>query len=274
MKYGTVYVLEDPRKSIPKERDRYVGRTMKRTRARLLEHMAEARAGRLNHRLNWIRSLVKAGVEPTLRVLEELPSDELSEAEIKWIAKFRKEGYKLTNGTDGGEGISGWKHSEETKRKMSEKQKGRPVSQVTRLRRRQSMLGVKHSDEAKERHSRATRGKNNPMYGRTGELSSMYGKPRSQEIKEKISKANKGKPGLSGKDNPMYGKCGELSPTYGRQLTNEQKQHLREINLGKTNSPEARKKISDRLKGRVCSEEHKRKVSESKKRWWAERKKL
>jgi len=53
----------------------------------------------------------------------------LYELEKWWIAQFRKEGYKLVNGTDGGEGICGWQHSEVTRKKMSEKAMGRTFSQ-------------------------------------------------------------------------------------------------------------------------------------------------
>lgn len=39
--------------------------------------------------------------------------------EIQQIAQLRSEGYTLCNFTDGGDGISGLRHSEETKKKMS-----------------------------------------------------------------------------------------------------------------------------------------------------------
>jgi len=259
MNTGFIYILEDPRKSDPKERDRYVGKTIKNPQSRLNSHISEAKRGLKNYRYNWIRSLLKIGLKPVLRTVKELPVDELDQEEINWIARLRKEGYKLVNGTDGGDGISGWKHSEETIKKMKE----RIVSEETREKKRQSMLGIKHSEEAKKRHSEASSGEKNGMHGKKGELNPMYGKSRSKETREKISKANKGKPGLKGKDNPNYGKRGVLSPSYGRKMSEEHMQKLREINTGRKHTVEARKKMSDKLKGRQLSPEHRKNLSEA-----------
>lgn len=63
-------------------------------------------------------------------------------------------------------------HSEETKLRISEKNKGR-----------------KSSEETKRKISESLKGDRNPMYGK----SPMLGKFLSQEAKQKISKANKGK---------------------------------------------------------------------------------
>ena len=48
------------------------------------------------------------------------------------------------------------------------------------------------SDETKKKISEAEKGKNAPMYGRTGENAPMYGKHHSEETRRKISEANKG----------------------------------------------------------------------------------
>lgn len=77
-----------------------------------------------DHCHNWIRSLVESGRKPEIIVLETLPDDssaaELKNAEIRLISFFRSLGYPLTNLTDGGEGTSGYKQSEETRRKIGE----------------------------------------------------------------------------------------------------------------------------------------------------------
>lgn len=53
-------------------------------------------------------------------ILDELPSlKELKEAEIATIKQYRENGCKLYNLTDGGDGHLGFKHSEESKIKMS-----------------------------------------------------------------------------------------------------------------------------------------------------------
>ncbi len=47
---GVVYILEDPRETEPKKRDRYVGKSTKTTHIRLQQHIAEAQAGKQTHR--------------------------------------------------------------------------------------------------------------------------------------------------------------------------------------------------------------------------------
>ena len=67
----------------------------------------------------------------------------------------------------------GKKHTEESKRKMSETKKG-----------------TKLSDETKEKLKEKISGKNNPLYGvsRLGKDNPMWGKNHSNEAKMKMSK--------------------------------------------------------------------------------------
>lgn len=55
-----------------------------------------------------------------------------------------------------------------------------------------SFKGKHHSNEFKRELSQRVKGKNNPMYGKTGELNHNYGKHLSDETKQKLSKAHKG----------------------------------------------------------------------------------
>ena len=258
---GMIYVLIDPNT----HEYRYVGKTTKAASFRLSGHLADAKRGLKSHKNNWIRKLLKSGDVPEIKVITTCESEsELNELEKTYIKEFREKGYPLTNGTDGGEGISGWHHSAETRAKLSKAARKRPpISQETRDKKRQSMLGVKHSEEAKKRHSEASSGERNGMYGKTGAQNPRYGKPLSEETKEKISKANKGNPGLRGKENPMYGKFGVLNPNYGRKMSEEQIQKRREINTGRKHTDEEIKKMSDKLKGRQFSLEHRKNLSEA-----------
>lgn len=85
----------------------------------------------------------------------------------------------------------------------------------------------------------AVSGKLNYMYGRKGCLHPNYNKKLPEETRMKMSLAH------IGARNPMYGKRGERSPLYGRKATMER-----------------RLKISEALKGKPKSEEHRRKISE------------
>ena len=87
---------------------------------------------------------------------EGLTLQESKDREIYWIAYFGKE--NLTNMTDGGEGFSGLKHSEEAKQKMSETRKGRippnkglKMSEEQKIKLREAHKGKKHSEEHKRK---------------------------------------------------------------------------------------------------------------------------
>ena len=117
----------------------------------------------------------------------------------------------LHNKTDGGEGTSGLKFSDESKRKLSDMRQN--VSKETRQKRSISLRGNSnrkdkpHSEETKRKLSKLNKGENNPNYGkhhseeakkkmseaRKGNKNHNYGKPLSEETKAKISATKKRK---------------------------------------------------------------------------------
>ena len=94
--------------------------------------------------------------------------DELNTLEAYWIEQYNSRDPKIGyNIVAGGLGTSGYRHTEETKQKMSkaktgrklteewkrhvsEAQRGKFVSEETREKLRQANLGRKHTDETKE----------------------------------------------------------------------------------------------------------------------------
>ncbi|KKM14305.1 hypothetical protein LCGC14_1707440 [marine sediment metagenome] len=92
----------------------------------------------------------------------------------------------LCNLTDGGEGNSGYTHSDETRQKLSEIKKGK-----------------KFSEEHKRKLSDGQKGENHPMYGKhwpektrrkmagakKGEKNPMYGKNHTKKAKQKMRNA-------------------------------------------------------------------------------------
>lgn len=111
-----VYALVDPRdRSI-----RYVGKTTKPLSTRRSQHIALSRRPRsrarathtthTTHTTQWIRSLALLGLTPDVRLLENVnstypsPARALNQAEIAWIAHYRRHGANLTNHTNGGDG--------------------------------------------------------------------------------------------------------------------------------------------------------------------------
>ena len=101
----------------------YVGKTVRALRVRLLQHRARAKLDQC-YRDCWIRG-AKYAVE--IDEIEECHSQEqLRAAEVFWIGYFRAMGARLTNLTDGGEGLAGYTFSPETREKMAAAKRGRP----------------------------------------------------------------------------------------------------------------------------------------------------
>lgn len=119
---------------------RYVGQTAEGARSRFNKHRHSAKIGKSWPVTRWMS---KHGVENIrVRVLETVGSvDELDEAETRWITDLRTTergvGYNLW---PGGGGVRGYKHAPDAKSRQR---------------------GPKHSDETKKRISDAVKG----MYG-------------------------------------------------------------------------------------------------------------
>jgi len=122
-----------------------------------------------------------------IEVLEQCEStQQLNQREIYWIKEINTlypNGYNLT---EGGEGASGRIISDETKKKMSEAQKGS----------KNPFYGKKLSTEHRRKISEAKKGKK----GKKGRKSPMFGKKHTEESKRKNSETQKGS------KNHFYGK--------------------------------------------------------------------
>lgn len=138
----TIYALRDPRTW----EVRYIGKTAYSVGERLCKHINLALRGHRDHKYNWLRQLLAAGLEPVLGILEELPPEgDWEEAEAWWIAEGRKRGWPLTNQTDGGGGV---RPTEEVRAKMRAawvERRKQGVSPETRARMSASKKGKKHS---------------------------------------------------------------------------------------------------------------------------------
>lgn len=104
---------------------RYVGYTTIGPSRRLLKHKKDA-SQRDFYVHRWIRSISTENLE--IDVLEECivgDKNYLHESEQYWIVQIKSFGHRLTNLNGGGiGGNSGWKHTEESKRKIGAKSRG------------------------------------------------------------------------------------------------------------------------------------------------------
>lgn len=103
-----IYTLEDP----DTNEIRYVGKTIKSLNNRLTGHIYSCKKEN-NHRTNWIKSIIKRGKKPIIKMIDSCSWDKSQELESYWISKFKNEGLNLVNLTNGGEGNLGLKLTKE-----------------------------------------------------------------------------------------------------------------------------------------------------------------
>jgi len=106
-----IYVLRDPRTN----EVRYVGKTVKSLSARLSGHIFSSKSAR-THRDKWIASLMAHGVRPTIELIE-VAFENWAAREAFWISHYRSD--RLTNHTDGGEGVCGLVHTDKFRHEQS-----------------------------------------------------------------------------------------------------------------------------------------------------------
>lgn len=142
----------------------------------------------------------------SIEMIEEVESPEraydLEQFYIKYYNTKAPNGYNLT---DGGDGIFGWEATDEYRKECSER-----VKQLHKEK-KVGMYGKKHSEETKKKMSEASKGKPKPwLNGRTCTEETKEklrkinkGKIISEKTRKKISENHHD---VSGKNNPMYGK--------------------------------------------------------------------
>jgi hypothetical protein len=180
-----IYALTDPRTN----EVRYIGKADEPS-TRLKHHLKPKQLQVKTAKNSWLKNLLADNIQPKLKIVEEVFIENWENRERYWIAYYTSLGYRLTNGTKGGDGgapneearkkisrtLKGRKlsveqrqkmsdshkgriFSENTKKKISEAKKGHIVSKSTREKIGKANKGFKHSDEAKKLISRAGRGR-------------------------------------------------------------------------------------------------------------------
>ncbi len=112
----------------------------------------------------WVKKLQDQGFRYTITVLEDCSSaKELIAAEMFYIAYFRSVGARLLNCSDGGEGPIGFRHTEETKRKIGDIHRGKKLSQEQLDALAKANVGRKMTPEQRQHLSDVKRGKPRPL---------------------------------------------------------------------------------------------------------------
>jgi len=174
MPYGVVYGLYDP----CNDELRYIGQTTQSLKRRLYGHMFSSNLKGTRHCQRWLAKLRSLNFIPVIRQLGEATSKEnLDALEIRLIAEAQTLGISLTNHSSGGGGAKGYKHTEEFKRRLSERMKIKPIWTPKHMAHLASMkIGVPRSIETKVKISAS----------RKGQFSAWKGRHHSEESKTKI----------------------------------------------------------------------------------------
>lgn len=92
-----IYSLSEPETG----QVRYIGKSLDYSK-RFREHLSESNKKK-GHKNNWIKSLLKKNLKPTLEIVDEVCENEWQYWEQYWISQFKAWGFNLTNSTEGGE---------------------------------------------------------------------------------------------------------------------------------------------------------------------------
>ena len=261
-----IYGMIDPREI---HEFRYVGKTPYSLDERLYYHIWEATQKGKNkvktYKCNWIRKLLRDNTTPVIVLIDVVPLFQWKYWEKHYIKLYKNLGHRLTNATEGGEGVLGCVWSEEHRRKVCkalsgennylygktwEEAYGAEKAKEMRKKQIKRLTGKKQSEESNKKRSKSLSGKNNPMFGKhhaaeanEKNRQSHLGKHPSKETLLKMSKALKGI---------------TLKDRFGIEKANEIK---RKALIGNTNAL-----------GSKHTEEANRKRSESVKESWKKRK--
>jgi group I intron endonuclease len=158
----------------------YIGRTTN-LKEKMRIHMKRALNNKHNsHFHNAIRKYSKENFKWKI-IAKCFSKEELNNVEIEMIEKYNtfENGYNLTRG---GEGRFGYSHTEETKKKISEAERGEKNHMYGKRGSNCPNFGKTHSKKTKKRMSEAKKGENHTFYS----------KHCSKKTKEKMSLAQIG----------------------------------------------------------------------------------
>lgn len=216
---------------------------------RIYDHVTDARAGRCRnkHLQSTILKIERQGGKVRYEKFHQNLSEEIAlEKERQLIAEHgrRCAGGTLVNLSEGGEGSSGYKHTEEARRKIGELSRGNTYRR-----------GKKMTEEQRRRVSE----------GHKGQVPAMKGKTHTEEARAKIKAA----------------RALQVSPMKGRKHSEESKQKMSSSkkgitawNKGVPANPERMAEMHSKWRGCKQTPEAIAKISAASKATWAKRREV
>lgn len=280
-----IYSLVDPR---DRQHVRYVGKTIIGLSSRLKSHLHFSALKSNTHRNNWIKSLLSVNIKPEISMIEEIFDDDVNkhnERERYWIRFFKNLGYRLVNGTEGGDGVIPTEETRlkisirtkeamkdpEIRRKISLNNTGRKQTPETIYKRIRGQIGRHHTEE----HNRKIAESN--KISQLGKKASIETRRKMSEVqklryqnvleREKTSNAMKGiKKSEDTKKKMREAKTPDIRKRISVALTGIKRSEETRQKMKASYTPERRKRISDAIKGIKRSRESIQKTLETKRR--------
>jgi group I intron endonuclease len=224
---------------------RYVGKADDPKR-RLKNHLGHIKRD-VGHKVNWIKALRATGSKPEMVILEQVPKIHFAEAEQWWISYFRYLGANLTNITIGGDGASGYIHTESAKRRIGDAHRGKRYSDAIRLKMSTAAKGRIQSAESNIKRSKSLKGKVLSAENKALLLAANIGRPYSNKTRKAVAESNR-----------RRRKEPKLKIYKDPELT---RQKLSIANMGHAVSEGTRIAVANANKNRIWSEESKLKIA-------------
>lgn len=227
----------------------YIGQTTESGfMGRKCSHLSSARKGDLRPLYRAMRKYGVDNFEWEIIHKEILGARELDKLESYYIKEYGTKSPKGYNLTDGGEGSAGWTHSEEVRKKMRRAAKKRPPHGP-------------HTEETKRKIGLAHKGKKKPPVSEETRAKLRAAiENMAPELKEKMRQI--------GRKNGLRNKGSKRSQETRERMCLVQKNRVLPPDVVK----EQGRKISEANMDHLVSDETKKKISESNKKWWSEHK--
>jgi len=256
----------------------YLGGTV-HLRRRFRKHCRDLQRGD-HHSIRLQRAWWKYGGDAfVFEILVLVPRKDVQKTEQLWLDRvkpyLRDGGYNICSEGRIRLGVS---PSPETRAKMSAAQKGRRNTPEQIERMRQSMIGKRHTEETKRKIGAAARLRKHTPEAKAKIGAAKRGIKVSPETRAKISAANKGKQTWLGRKHSEASKQ-KMSQIQKRNVTEERRERSRQQLKQRWAEDDGTLRdriataVSLRHKGKVVSEETKKKMSASMRAAWARRKK-
>lgn len=208
----------------------YLGQT-KNLHKRFREHWSALQSNRHRNRHLQHAWNKYGGLAFEFVILEYCPVESLNKREQYWLDSYADKGGCYNFALDVVAPMRGLKFSAAHRKKISDANRGKVVSDETRQKMSIALRGKRASDETRQKLSDMRRGEKHPNFG----------KHLSEETRYKISEAIRKQPPAS----------------------EETRRKLSEAGRGRLHTEETRRKIGDAHRGKVISEETRAKMREA-----------